>query len=298
MQRTLVILAAGMGSRYGGLKQIDPVGQGGETIMDYSVYDAMRAGFDKLVFVIRRDIERPFKESVGSRFEQRLAVDYVYQELDRLPAGLTPPPSRQKPWGTGQAILITREAVHEPFAVINADDFYGAASFRLLAAQLASASPDFAMVGFVLRNTLSEFGSVARGVCRVTPDGLLESVTELTKIEKAGTAAKYTDAAGVVHTLTGDEVVSMNMWGFTPALFDPLEQQFAEFLRERCQDDKAEFYIPTVVNTLLARGQARLRVLPTPDSWIGITYREDRPTVVAGIRRLIDRGDYPEKLWR
>ena len=297
MQRTLLILAAGMGSRYGGLKQIDPVGPHGETIMDYSIYDALRAGFDRLVFVIRRDIERPFKETVGCRFEHRLAVDYVFQELNRLPQGFTAPPTRQKPWGTGHAILVAAEAVREPFAVINADDFYGAESFRVLAGHLGSNSSDLAMVGFVLRNTLSDFGSVARGVCQLKPDGFLEKVTELTKIERDGLAAKFTDASGQVHPLTGDEVVSMNMWGFTPQLFESLEREFAAFLLQRGQDPGAEFYIPSVVNNLLGAGQARLKVLRTPDAWLGITYRDDRPAVVAGVRRLIERGQYPERLW-
>lgn len=295
--RTLLILAAGMGSRYGGLKQIDPVGPSGETIMDYSVYDALRAGFDKLVFVIRRDIERPFKESVGSRFEQRIPVDYVFQELNRLPPGFTAPPTRQKPWGTGHAVLMAAEAIREPFAVINADDFYGANSFRLLSDHLDSGTADFAMVGFVLRYTLSEFGSVARGVCQLRPDGLLESVVEQTKIEKDGTAAKLADASGRLQKLTGDEIVSMNIWGFTPAIFGALEEQFAHFLRTRAQDDKAEFYIPTVVNALIARQQARLKVLRTPDAWMGITYRDDRPAVVAGLQRLIEQGHYPANLW-
>jgi UTP-glucose-1-phosphate uridylyltransferase len=297
MQRTLLILAAGMGSRYGGLKQIDPVGPGGETIMDYSIYDAMRAGFDRLVFVIRRDIERPFKETVGSRFEHRLPVDYVFQELTRLPPGFTVPPTRRKPWGTGHAILMAAETVHEPFAVINADDFYGAESFRVLAGHLQSNTTDFSMVGFVLRNTLSDFGSVARGVCRLKPDGFLERVTELTRIERDGAAAKYTDASSQVHPLSGDEVVSMNMWGFTPRIFEHLEREFAGFLHQRLQDEGAEFYIPSVVNALVGSGQARLKVLRSPDSWLGITYRDDRPAVIAGIRGLIERGVYPEKLW-
>jgi hypothetical protein len=298
MKPVLVILAAGMGSRYGGLKQIDPVGPGGETIMDYSIYDALRAGFGKIVFVIRRNIERPFKETIGRRFEQRLTVDYVFQELDRLPAGFAVPPARQKPWGTGQAVLAAAEAVQGPFAVINADDFYGAQSFRALAGHLAeNGSDEFALVGFGLRNTLSEFGSVARGVCRLKPDGLLESVTEITGIERDGPAAKYTDATGCLGRLSGDEVVSMNMWGFTPALFAELEAQFAAFLAAHGGDSKAEFYIPTVVNTLISAGQARLRVLRTSDSWFGITYREDRPGVLAGIRALIARGEYPDRLW-
>lgn len=294
---TLLVLAAGMGSRYGGLKQIDPVGPAGETIIDYSVYDAMRAGFGKLVFIIRRDIEAPFKETIGARFEGKLPVEYVFQELDKLPAGFAAPPARKKPWGTGHAVLMAKDAIREPFAVINADDFYGRASFQKLAGQLTSGSRDYAMVGFILKNTLSEHGSVARGVCRTSPDDYLQGVTELTKIERDGSAAKYTDAAGKVHPLTGEEIVSMNMWGFQPNLFGHLDHEFKLFLQQHINDEKAEFFIPLPVNTLVSSGAERLKVLRTTDSWFGVTYREDRPRVVESIRALIARGDYPNKLW-
>jgi dTDP-glucose pyrophosphorylase len=294
---TLLVLAAGIGSRYGGLKQIDPIGPGGETIIDYSVYDALRAGFGKLVFVIRKDIEATFREVIGSRFEKRIAVDYVFQELNALPPGFSLPPGRTKPWGTAHAVLTAASAVGEPFAAINADDFYGQASFQTLGRYLQSSTQDYAMVGFVLRNTLSEFGSVARGVCRLSPDNYLESVVELTKIEKDGSGARNTDAAGQVHPLTGDEIVSLNMWGFTPSLFAHLQREFVAFLHQDGANPKAEFFIPTVVNTLINTGQTRLKVLPTSSSWFGVTYREDRPRVVASIRELIHRGDYPEKLW-
>lgn len=297
MQRTLLVLAAGMGSRYGGLKQIDPIGPGGETIIDYSVYDALRAGFTKLVFVIRRDLEGQFKEAVGRRFESRLPVEYVFQELDCVPAGFSVPASRKKPWGTGHAILMAEPAIREPFAVINGDDFYGARSFRVLAEFLGAGAGTYAMVGYVLRNTLSEFGGVARGVCRLDAMGYLESVTEVTRIEKEGQGAKVSDPSGHVLRLTGDEIVSLNMWGFTPSLFNHLREQFASFLQAHGQDEKAEFYIPTVVNTLVNGGRERLKVLQTPDSWFGVTYREDRPRVLESIRSLIARGDYPEKLW-
>jgi hypothetical protein len=296
-QPSLLVLAAGMGSRYGGLKQIDPVGPGGETIIDYSIYDALRAGFGKLVFVIRKDIEKDFREAIGARFERRTQVEYVFQELNQLPAGFSAPPGRTKPWGTAQAILAAAETIHEPFAAINADDFYGANSFRILAEHLRSGGLDYAMVGFILRNTLSKFGSVARGVCRADDKGFLESVTELTKIEKDGTRARYTDASGAAHSLTGDENVSMNMWGFTPSLFGFLREEFVAFLQKHGQEEKSECYIPTVVNALVTAGKVRCRVLRTTDSWFGVTYREDRPFVVEGIRRLIARGDYPEKLW-
>jgi dTDP-glucose pyrophosphorylase len=297
IQPTLLVLAAGMGSRYGGLKQMASVGPGGETIMDYSIYDALRAGFDKLVFVIRRDIEAPFKQTIGARFEKRLPVEYVFQELEQLPPGFSVPSNRTKPWGTGQAILSAAEVIREPFAAINADDFYGANSFRTLAEHLRLDGDDYAMVGFVLRNTLSEFGSVARGVCRVDDEGLLQTVIEQTKIETDGAAARYTDAQGKAHPLSGDEIVSMNVWGFTPALFKQLREQFTAFLQLNGQNERAEFYIPSVVNVLITAGQARCRVLRTADSWFGVTYREDRPRVIGSVRALIARGDYPERLW-
>jgi UTP-glucose-1-phosphate uridylyltransferase len=293
----LLVLAAGVGSRYGGLKQVEPIGPNGETVIDYSVYDAARAGFGRLVFVIRRDIEAAFRETIGARFERQLPVDYVFQELDRLPPGFTPPANREKPWGTGHALLMGAEAIREPFGVINADDFYGRRAFELLAGHLQSGSPDYAMVGYLLRNTLSEFGAVARGVCRTTPDEFLAGVVELTCIEPDGPAAKYTDAAGRSHPLTGAETVSLNVWAFTPGIFDHLARELGLFLTERGQDEKAEFFIPTAVNALVARKQARVKVLRTPDSWFGITYREDRPRVSESIRRLVQQGEYPERLW-
>ncbi|HXP61040.1 MAG TPA: sugar phosphate nucleotidyltransferase [Dongiaceae bacterium] len=293
----LVILAAGMGSRYGGLKQVDPVGPSGETIMDYSVYDALRAGFGGLVFVIRRDLEQAFRETLGARFEKRVPVAYVFQELDRLPTGFAPPPNRRKPWGTGHAILMAEEVIREPFGVINADDFYGRHSYGLLARHLQSASRDYAMVGFVLRNTLSEFGAVARGVCRTTADDFLEEAAELTRIEREGSAAKYTDPGGTVHPLTGAETVSLNMWGFRPTIFTHLRRELVSFLEVQAGNEKAEFFIPTVVTALVTRGQERLKVLRTPDSWFGITYKEDRPRVMENLRRLIGAGEYPDNLW-
>lgn len=294
---TLLVLAAGMGSRYGGLKQIDPVGPGGETIIDYSVYDALRGGFGKLVFVIRRDLEASFKEIVGSRFERRLPVEYVFQELDKLPPGFSVPPARSKPWGTGHAILMAEEVIREPFAVINADDFYGADSYKTLAMHLNPGARDYALVGFTLKNTLSEHGSVARGLCRTTPDGFLESVTELTRIEPDGAGAKYTDPAGKVHPLTGQETVSMNMWGFQPTLFAHLRREFEVFLKQHLNDPKAEFFIPTVVNTLVNNQLERLKVLRSSASWFGVTYREDRPRVMESVRHLVAEKQYPEKLW-
>ncbi len=290
-------LAAGMGSRYGGLKQLEPIGPNGEALMDYSIYDALRTGFNRLVFVIRRDIEEAFREKIGRRFAQRIKVDYVFQELDCVPAGFLVPPERQKPWGTGHAVLMAAEAVDGPFGVINADDFYGANSFRILAEHLRSGTPDYALVGFVLRNTLSEFGAVARGIGRLDSAGYLLGIKEVTNIEAAGKAAKYTDASGRVHPLTGDEMVSLNMWGFHPNLFAELGQEFRTFLAQHGQEQKKEFYLPSVVNTLIEAGKARVKVLPTPDAWFGMTYRQDRDATVAGINQLVRAGQYPESLW-
>jgi UTP-glucose-1-phosphate uridylyltransferase len=295
---TLMILAAGFGSRYGGLKQIDPVGPGGETIMDYSIYDAMQAGFDRVVFVIRRDIEEPFRKFIGSRYEKKISVDYVFQELNHLPAGYSVPPNRQKPWGTGHAVLMGHEIINGPFAVINADDFYGTRSFHALAAHLSSGSRNYAMVGFVLSNTLSEYGSVARGLCQVGTDGFLENITEITGIEKESSSAKYADAAGRIHRLHGEETVSMNLWGFTPTIFGYLQTAFVGFLERHNAGEKGEFYIPSVVNDLARTDIEKTRVLHSSDSWFGVTYREDRPKVIESLAQLVARGEYPEALWK
>jgi len=294
---TLLVLAAGMGSRYGGLKQIDPVGPAGETIIDYSIYDAMRAGFGKLVFVIRHDIEQQFREIVGSRFEPRIPVEYVFQELDKLPAGHTLPVGRTKPWGTTHAILMAEPVVKAPFAAINADDFYGRNAYRVMAQHLTSGTPDYAMVGFTLKNTLSDHGSVARGVSRTNADNYLTSIVEMLKIERDGAGAKNTEADGQITRLTGDEAVSMNFWGFTPALFPQLQVEFEKFLKRAGGEQKSECYIPATVGELVTSGQARVKVLRSQDSWFGVTYREDRPVVVENIRKLVAQGDYPARLW-
>ncbi len=294
---TLLVLAAGMGSRYGGLKQIDPVGPNGEAIMDYSVYDALRAGFGKLVFVIRKDIEAAFHEAIGSRFEKRVPVEYAFQELDDLPAGFSVPAGRTKPWGTTQALLSTTKLIHEPFAAINADDFYGEESYRVLAQHLMSGTADYAMVGFVLRKTLSDFGSVARGVCQVDGEGYLKGVVEMTSIERDGEGAKSVDGSGAVTKLSGDEPVSMNMWGFTPQILGQLGGLFTAFLQRSGTELKSENYLPSSVNELVQEGQARVKVLRSSDPWFGVTYREDRPRVVESIEQLIREGRYPEKLW-
>jgi NDP-sugar pyrophosphorylase family protein len=286
-----------MGSRYGGLKQIDPVGPAGETIIDYSIYDALRAGFGKLVFIIRKDIEEAFRETVGARFEKRVPVEYVFQSLEDIPSRFSVPAGRTKPWGTTQAILLAESAIHEPFAAINADDFYGAESYRELAGHLTSGSQDYAMVGFILRNTLSDFGSVARGICQVSADGYLESIVEMTKIERDGDGGRNTDAAGKVTKLSGDESVSMNYWGFSPRVFDQLRENFEKFLEQNAADLKAECYIPNTVGELVKAGKTRVKVLHSQDSWFGVTYREDRPRVIESVRRLIANGQYPERLW-
>ena len=295
---TLLVLAAGMGSRYGGLKQLDPIGPDDETIMDYSIFDARRAGFGKVVFVIRRDIEKAFKEKIGSRYEKRVPVEYVFQETGKLIPGFSLPEGRIKPWGTTHALLMAANAIHEPFAVINADDFYGASGYQLLAQHLKSSAQDYAMVGFVLRNTLSELGTVARGVCHVAEDGYLKDITELKSIGREGQRITNIDAEGNETVLTGDEMVSMNMWGFTPAVFPQLYEHFQRFLKRCGGDLNAECYLPSSVNTLIQAGQARVKVLRSCDAWFGVTYREDHPHVVESVGRLIDQGTYPHRLWQ
>jgi UTP-glucose-1-phosphate uridylyltransferase len=294
---TLLVMAAGMGSRYGGLKQIDPVGPSGETLMDYSIFDALRAGFAKVVFVIRKDIEQAFKETIGAKFEKRVPVEYVFQELTEIPPGFKVPEGRTKPWGTTQAVLVAEGVVNEPFAVINADDFYGAEGYRVLGEHLQSWSPDYAMVGFVLRNTLSDFGSVARGVSKADSGGYLETVVELTSVERDGSGAKNTDPAGNVTSLTGEELVSMNMWGFNPQIFPQLRERFHAFLERSGNELKSEHFVPTAVNELVSSGKARVKVLRTNDAWFGVTYREDRPRVVDSIAALVQKGKYPDRLW-
>ncbi len=300
MRPALLVLAAGIGSRYGGLKQIDPVGPSGEIIIDYSIHDAMKAGFSKIVFVIRKDIEKDFRDCIGSRFESKIRTEYVFQELAKLPPGFKLPEGRQKPWGTGHAILMAKNAIDEPFAVINADDFYGRSGYELLARAFSAnanfAVPEYYMVGFKLANTLSEFGHVARGVCKSAPDGTLMEVVERTKIEKTGSGAKFTDENGKTLSLSGQELVSMNMWGFDPSIFPHLEKQFVLFLEQKISDPKAEFFIPTVVSNLINSGKARVKVLPSADRWFGVTYREDKPVVVENLKKLIASGVYPGKI--
>jgi len=299
MTPTLLVLAAGIGSRYGGLKQLDEVGPGGEVVLDYSVYDALRSGFGKVVFVIRRDIEDAFRERVGRKYESRTDVHYAFQELDKIPAGYSVPAERTKPWGTAHAVLMTRDCIHEPFAVINADDFYGAHGFEVVSDHLSkqtAESTEYAMVGYRLRETLSEYGHVARGICELGDGGKLVRVVECTKIVKQGNGAVF-EQDGVAHSLSGDEIVSMNFWGLTPSVFDPMREQFEAFLESSVVDPKAEFYIPTVVDRMISNRLAGVRVLPAIASWYGITYRDDKPFLMSGIRKLIEAGTYPVKLW-
>lgn len=294
---TLLVLAAGMGTRYGGLKQIEPVDAAGHAMLDYSVYDAAHAGFGKVVFVVRRDIEHAFRERIGSKFQTALDVAYAFQQLDALPAGFTAPTGRTKPWGTLQATLVGTAQIEEPFAVINADDFYGAGSYRVLAQHLRENTREGAMVGFRLRNTLSDFGSVSRGVCQVGDGDLLAGVTEMTKIVREGSGAANFESDGHRRGLTGDETVSMNMWGFTAAVVPQLQWEFQQFLQQYGTDTTAESYLPVAVNSIAASGSYRVKVLHTDDAWCGITYPEDHDQVVEHVKALVRAGRYPEVLW-
>ncbi|MFM7108493.1 MAG: NDP-sugar synthase [Planctomycetaceae bacterium] len=299
MQPTLLVLAAGMGSRYGGLKQIDPMGPSGETILDYSVYDALRAGFAKVVFVIWPDFEQAFRDRVVARFADRIPVGLAHQTLDRLPDGFAPPPGRDKPWGTTHAVLCARDAVAEPFAMINADDFYGRDSFAVLARRLGSQAVDstaYSMVGFTLKNTLSEHGTVTRGVCRTDARGFLADIQELSGVRRSSDGVECAGPAGTVR-LTGDEPVSMNFWGFTPAIFPQLDAEFRGFLARHGSEPKSECYIPTTVGDLVKAGRATCEVLRTTSSWFGATYAEDKAAVQASIAALVRAGEYPASLW-
>ena len=301
MKPTLLILAAGMGSRYGGLKQIDPMGPSGETLLDYSVFDALRAGFDRAVFVIRPDFEQAFRERVLARFAGRIETALAFQTLDRLPEGFSVPPGREKPWGTTHAILCAREVVEAPFAMINADDFYGRDSFAVLGKRLAEVSLDstgYCMVGFTLAGTLSDHGTVARGVCRTDSSGFLTDIQELTGVGLvAGAGLEGTGLEGAKVSLTGEEPVSMNMWGFTPRVFPQLEADFWEFLAARGGEAKSECYIPMTVGSLVRAGQATCEVLPTTSQWFGATYAEDKAAVQANLQELVTAGEYPASLW-
>ncbi len=300
MKPTLFVLAAGMGSRYGGLKQLDGLGPHGETIMDYSIYDAIRSGFGKIVFVIRKDFEADFRSKILSKYENHIPVEVVFQALDNLPEGFVCPEGRTKPWGTNHAVLMGKDVIKEPFAVINADDFYGRNSFEVIAKELStpkSRKGDYCMVGFRVGNTMSESGSVARGVCE-NKDGFLTTVVERTAIaynEKH--EISFTDENGKEQILDPSTPVSMNLWGFTPDYFEFSEKYFVDFLKENINTPKAEFFIPLVVNELVTKGDATVKVLDTDSKWFGVTYAADRQGVVDKFAELHANGEYPEKMF-
>ena len=299
MKPVLVVLAAGMGSRYGGLKQIDPVGPSNEIIIDYSIYDALKAGFDKVVFIIRKDIEAAFRENIGSRFENLIKVEYAYQELDSLPTGFRVPKGRTKPWGTGHALLAAKDIVKEPFAVINSDDFYGREGFKNIAEYLMSDKNndfDYCMSGFILKNTLSENGTVSRGICNTDEKNNLKTVVEMTDIERRDDYVVCSDN-GNIHRMSGNEYVSLNMWGMHSSVFKYLDEMFVKFLEESITGLKSEFYLPFVIDEMIKTDQARVKVLETADQWFGITYKNDKPDVIGKISKLVKKGVYPANLF-
>lgn len=298
MKPTLFVLAAGMGSRYGGLKQLDGLGPHGETIMDYSIYDAIRSGFGKVVFVIRHDFEEDFRTKILSKYENHIPVEVVFQSLNDLPEGYTCPEGRTKPWGTNHALLMGKNVINEPFAIINADDFYGRDSFKVLADFLSNASGEnsYCMVGFRIGNTMSKSGTVARGICEME-NRLLTSVVERTAIGYKGDKICFTDENGVEQTLTPETPVSMNMWGFTPDYFKYSEDYFKRFLDANKDNLKAEFYVPLLINELVTTKKATVKVLDTTSKWFGVTYAADRPEVVAKFAELHAKGEYPEKMF-
>ncbi len=301
MKPTLFILAAGMGSRYGGLKQLDGLGPNGETIMDYSVFDAIRGGFGKIVFVIRKSFEQDFREKVLSKYENHIPVEVVFQDINDLPAGFTCPEGREKPWGTNHAVLMGKDVINEPFAVINADDFYGRDSFAVLGKYLSELKDGqknkYCMVGFRVGNTLSESGTVARGVCSTDANALLETVVERTEIMRIDRNVSYKDEDGNWVVIEDNTPVSMNMWGFTPDYFKYSEEYFIEFLKENISNLKCEYFIPLMVNKLITEKTATVEVLDTTSKWFGVTYAADRQSVVDKIQALINAGEYPEKLF-
>lgn len=301
MKPTLLILAAGMASRYGGLKQIDAVGPSGEAIIDYSIYDAIRAGFDKVVFVISKSIERKFREIFRKKLDGKIETEFVLQELCSVPEGIRYSSERKKPWGTAHAVWVTHNIVKAPFVVINADDYYGPSSYRAMAdyleAQGISGHSKFCMMGYQVRHTLSQFGPVSRGICEFKHGNLLTSVVERTEIARVGQSFYFVDEKQDRVSLRGDELVSINIWGFTPAVFEHLELAFADFMRVFADQLNAELYLPTVINGLVARGKASVKILPAVDQWFGVTYREDKPLAMTHINRLIEQRVYPENLW-
>lgn len=301
MKPTLFVLAAGMGSRYGGLKQLDGLGPNGETIMDYSIFDAIRGGFGKIVFVIRKDFEEDFRKKIISKYENHIPVEVVFQSIDKLPEGFTCPAERVKPWGTNHAVLMGKEVIREPFAVINADDFYGRDSFAVIGKFLSElpegAKNTYCMVGFRVGNTLSESGTVARGICSTDENRHLTTVVERTEIMRINGAVSYKDENGEWVGIEDNTPVSMNMWGFTPDYFNYSEEYFIDFLKENIDKPKAEYYIPLMVNKLINDGTATVEVLDTTSRWFGVTYAADRQGVVDKLQALADSGEYPSKLF-
>jgi hypothetical protein len=301
MKPTLFVLAAGLGSRYGGLKQMDGVGPSGETIMEYSVYDAIQAGFGKVVFVIRHSFDEPFREFVNARFAKDIPVDIVYQDITDLPEGYSPNPEREKPWGTNHAVLMAKDVINEPFCVINADDFYGRKSFEVMSKFLYNVydkTNQYSMVGFRIQNTLSESGSVARGVSQTDENGYLTEVVERTHIERLDDGIKYRDTNGEWHLIEDNTPVSMNIWGFTPDYFRHSEAFFKKFLDEHGQELKSEFFIPLMINHLIQNKISTVKVLDTDSQWFGVTYKEDKPSVIAKINQLVENNIYPDNLWK
>lgn len=300
MKPTLVVMAAGMGSRFGGLKQMTPVDPQGDSILHFSLCDAHRAGFGKVVFIIKKAIEEDFKEKVSKNLDKYFEVAYVEQELDRLPAGFSVPAGRERPWGTAHAVLCAKDEISGPFAVVNADDFYGRGAFESIASFLSAphAENEYAMVGYRLRNAMTDNGYVARGVCEIS-DGYLTGVTERTHIEKRGQDAAYTEDGETFHPLSGDTVVSMNLWGFSPRILTEIEQRFPAFLRENEEKNplRCEFYLPTVANAQIQEGTAKIHVLNTTETWYGVTYREDLASVQEAIAKMREEGKYPEILF-
>lgn len=300
----LVVMAAGMGSRYGGLKQIDPVGKHGEIIIDYSIYDAKQAGFEKVVFIINKDLEERFKEMIGNRVAKEMEVEYVFQQLDSmLPVGYEIPENRKKPWGTAHAILCCKDVIDGPFAVINSDDYYGKQGFKLLYDRLTRSADkkdkyDYCMIGFLLDNTLTDHGHVARGVCETDKDGILINIVERLRIVRTPDGPAFTEDEGKTYTyIPADNLVSMNMWGFTPSILDEISARFPDFLANEvpANPEKAEFLIPMEVGRLLRNGKASVEVIPCPDRWYGVTYKEDKPSVVAALKQMTEAGLYPDR---
>lgn len=298
----LLIMAAGIGSRYGGIKQLDGFGPSGEKLIDYTIFDAIQCGFEKVVFVIRKAIEKDFSEMVQKPWQQKISMEYIYQELDNVPTWFQVPKNRIKPWGTGHAILVSSEKIHGPFSVVNADDFYGRSALKQMYTYLehftSSKDGEYALVGYQLGNTLSPHGGVSRGICTQNKEGYLTQLCELSPIQKTPDGIFYTDEKGILHALDDTTLVSMNLWGFFPSFFEYLREDFEIFLKQHGSDPKAEFYVTTVIDRLIQNGIKKVKILSTNQEWFGVTHREDRVWVAAKIQKLVNKGEYPENLWR